>query len=63
MRLTTASEMIAREASVVPIEQLEAVLAVLKELAPPAEEGLAWRQPTRRLPQEDERPTERRRRP
>ncbi|MFI7635867.1 hypothetical protein [Nonomuraea sp. NPDC049400] len=44
-RETTASEMIARIASVVPIEQLEAALAVIKELVPPAgeDEDLAWR--------------------
>ncbi|MFI7454500.1 DUF4158 domain-containing protein [Nonomuraea sp. NPDC049714] len=45
VRATTASEMIARIASVVPIEQLEAALAVIKELVPPAgeDEDLAWR--------------------
>ncbi|GAA1626397.1 hypothetical protein GCM10009733_023920 [Nonomuraea maheshkhaliensis] len=45
VRETTALEMIARMASVVPIEQLEAALAVIKELVPPAEEDedLAWR--------------------
>ncbi|MEV4183688.1 hypothetical protein AB0J28_19895 [Streptosporangium canum] len=43
VRETTASEMIVRIASVVPIEQLEAALAVIKELLPPAgdDAGLA----------------------
>jgi hypothetical protein len=45
VRVTTAQEMIARIALVVPIEQLEAALAVIREFLPPEEDDtdLAWR--------------------
>jgi TnpA family transposase len=44
-RVTTAQEMIARIASVVPIAQLEAALAVIREFLPAEEDDadLAWR--------------------
>ncbi len=45
MRVTTAQEMIARIALVVPIEQLEAALAVIREFLPAEQDDadLAWR--------------------
>jgi hypothetical protein len=45
VRVTTAQEMIARIALVVPIEQLEAALAVIREFLPAEQDDadLAWR--------------------